>query len=114
LQTGISTDLSVDSYTFVTASGTTDNRFTLSAKRVSTAAESNYSNGLIVYSPYKNALIVRNLQEGSIISVFDISGKLILRKSADASDFHCMIPLQGIYQVQIVSETSSSLFKIVL
>ena len=68
--------------------------------QVATGIATTTVNGLTV-APRSGGITVNNAKVGNMVSVADVSGKIVFRSRAVAADFDLNIPAQGIYIVRI-------------
>lgn len=109
-ETGLTTDLLVHDYVFMTEVGRFDERFAISAvfeqeEIVTDVAGTNSDNWTKTIGIYHdgNTLTLRGLPEGSEVYVYDMTGKLM----ASGENLHNVasfsIAAQGVYNIRVVS-----------
>ena len=95
------TDLLTSNYVFNTAAGTINNRFTISAQKISTINQVEKQSDELVLKTQNGKLMIENLNPNSDIRVFDALGKLLINKKSTSNVLTLNIQAEGIYSIQI-------------
>ncbi len=114
ITTGTTTDLMVKDYTFTSDAGTTNNRFVLKAKRVTTDNKISIDGtNQTVLSVVNNMLIINNITAKTNVRVFDAIGRLVSVKTSSASSEEIKLPAKGFYTIQLENNTGTETIKVV-
>jgi hypothetical protein len=114
---GATTDLLLSAYNFTADAGTTSGRFTISARKISTALEPILlENGANTYtiSLQNGGLVFANILPSNIVRVYDALGRMVANKTANGNSLEIKLNARGIYTVQFQSGTSVSARKVIL
>jgi len=114
IETGYSTDLLSESYTFNTASGTNNARFTITPQRLSTIDLANeMATGPVVFVR-DSKITLRNLENNSTIRLYDATGKILYSSKLNHEDIHeIQLQSSGLYIVRVDSNKNSLTYKII-
>jgi len=115
--TGVTTDLLLNAYNYVSTAGTTNTRFVLNAKRVATDTkiETEVGGPQIIITPIAIGakLIINNLSGRNVVRVFDAVGRMLVSDTAYDSTFEIAIAVEGVYTIQIQNGLNSWTKKVV-
>ncbi|MEI8087043.1 MAG: YDG domain-containing protein, partial [Paludibacter sp.] len=116
--TGVSpnvvTDLLLSDYAFTATTGTTTNRFLLTAQRIVTdnILIGNELGGIGI-SIASGGLILTNLSSSTAVRVYDAIGRTIVSKTTTNNTLEIKLNTRGIYTVQLQNGTSISTRKVI-
>ena len=111
--TGIVTDLLIEPYNFVATAGTTNTRFMLNAKRVTTDSRIDTEVGGPSILNVDGKLIITNLSGRNVVRVFDAIGRMLITDTAFDNTFEIPLMVEGVYTIQIQSGLNSWTKKVV-
>lgn len=98
---GNTIDLMKQNYGYDAAAGTDDARFKVSVRKIATASSINKELGSIQYSVSNKMLTLSNLNEGSIVRIYDATGRIISNKVSNGNTINILLPANGIYNIQL-------------
>lgn len=98
-KSGIKTELTTDDYTFASETGVNSDRFVLQINRAVTSLNTP-SSDLIIYTK-DNFLYISGILIEDQVMVFDITGKLLTNRLANAKEVEISLPERGVYLVKI-------------
>lgn len=109
--TGVTTDLLVRDYSFITAAGRFDSRFAINAvlkqeevaTNISNAADGDWTKNIGVYND-GNMLTLRGLPDNSAVYIYDMNGRLLLNGENLSSVASFSIATQGVYNIRVIAE----------
>ena len=119
--TGVTTDLLVRNYSFVTAAGRFDSRFAINAvlkqeevpTDISNTPGGDWTTTIGVYSD-ENMLTLRGLPDNSAVYIYDMNGRL-LQSSENLSNIASFsIATQGVYNIRVIAEGKAITLRTVL
>jgi VCBS repeat-containing protein len=109
---GIETDLLTSDYTFDAIAGTNNSRFVISAQRISTANDNKTDAKTPILAIINSKLRINNLNNGSIVRVYDALGRMVANKVGNNSTLEVELSTNGIYTVQMENGEKSWVKKI--
>ena len=80
---------------------------------ISASVDKTEMNDYKVYSS-NGIILVKNLNSGERVSVYNIAGKLLSQSEASSSDMRIIINEQGVYIVVVENDSVSTSFKVSL
>jgi hypothetical protein len=109
--TGVTTDLLVRDYSFITAAGRFDSRFAINAvlkqeevaTNISYTAGGDWTKNIGVYND-GNMLTLRGLPDNSAVYIYDMNGRLLLNGENLSSVASFSIATQGVYNIRVIAE----------
>lgn len=109
--TGVTTDLLVRDYSFITAAGRFDSRFAINAvlkqeevaTNISNTAGGDWTKNIGVYND-GNTLTLRGLPDNSAVYIYDMNGRLLLNGENLSSVASFSIATQGVYNIRVIAE----------
>lgn len=109
--TGVTTDLLVRDYSFITAAGRFDSRFAINAvlkqeevaTNISNTAGGDWTKNIGVYND-GNMLTLRGLPDNSAVYIYDMNGRLLLNGENLSSVASFSIATQGVYNIRVIAE----------
>ncbi|MEI7501675.1 MAG: T9SS type A sorting domain-containing protein [Paludibacter sp.] len=114
---GVTTDLKASTYTFVATAGTTTTRFAITVKRVPTenvvATENGGPTLLITPIAIGVKLIINNLVGSTVVRVYDAIGRMFVSKTTGNESIEIVVPVTGVYTIQLQSGNKSWVRKVV-
>lgn len=119
--TGVTTDLLVRNYSFVTAAGRFDSRFAINAvlkqeevpTDISNTPGGDWATTIGVYSD-ENMLTLRGLPDNSTVYIFDMSGRLLQSSEKLSNIASFSIATQGVYNIRVIAEGKAITLRTVL
>ncbi len=107
------TDLLIADYSFTAAAGTDNARFVITAQRISTGnvMETETNGPQIIVNNSK--LIINNLIGSASVRVVDAIGRIIANKVLNNSSIEILLPVTGMYSIQIESGSKNWTRKVV-
>lgn len=119
--TGVTTDLLVRNYSFVTAAGRFDSRFAINAVLKQEEVPTNISNTpggdwtttIGVYSG-ENMLTLRGLPDNSAVYIYDMNGRLLQSSEKLSNIASFSIATQGVYNIRVIAEGKAITLRTVL
>lgn len=113
--TNTTTDLLIQNYSYTSTKGTDNSRFTLFASRVSTSELSKQVVNEVKFIQDHNQLKIENLQNATLVDVFDVSGRIIYNQNVGSSDkLKIDLPNTGVYYVRLLGGSKTIVKKIVV
>ena len=107
------TDLLSSDYNFYATAGTTNNRFVLSARKVTTSNSLNNKIDDAKITTMNGKLILSNLSENTYIRVYDVVGHLIVTKKASGNLSEIQLNTAGVYSICLSSDKNSLSTKVI-
>ncbi len=109
------TDLLQGDYTFATAAGTTDGRFSIYLRNSKVPTEITNHEGVepVVYR-HGDALIIESLPAGAQVRIVDAVGRVLYQQHTDGSTVTFHAPVRGAYLIQVTSGNDSYSIKTIL
>ena len=109
--TGVTTDLLVRDYSFITAAGRFDSRFAINAvlkqeevaTNISNTAGGDWTKNIGIYND-GNMLTLRGLPDNSAVYIYDMNGRLLLNGENLSSVASFSIATQGVYNIRVIAE----------
>lgn len=119
--TGVTTDLLVRNYSFVTAAGRFDSRFAINAVLKQEEVPTNISNTpggdwtttIGVYSG-ENMLTLRGLPDNSAVYIYDMNGRLLQSSEKLSNIASFSIATQGVYNIRVIADGKAITLRTVL
>ena len=119
--TGVTTDLLVRDYSFITAAGRFDSRFAINAVLKQEEVPTNISNTpggdwtttIGVYSD-ENMLTLRGLPDNSAVYIYDMNGRLLQSSEKLSNIASFRIATQGVYNIRVIAEGKAITLRTVL
>ena len=119
--TGVTTDLLVRNYSFVTAAGRFDSRFAINAELkqeevptdISNTPGGDWATTIGVYSD-ENMLTLRGLPDNSAVYIFDMNGRLLQSSEKLSNIASFSIATQGVYNIRVIAEGKAITLRTVL
>lgn len=119
--TGVTTDLLVRDYSFITAAGRFDSRFAINAVLKQEEVPTNISNTpggdwtttIGVYSD-ENMLTLRGLPDNSAVYIYDMNGRLLQSSEKLSNIASFSIATQGVYNIRVIAEGKAITLRTVL
>ena len=119
--TGVTTDLLVRDYSFITAAGRFDSRFAINAVLKQEEVPTNISNTpggdwtttIGVYSG-ENMLTLRGLPDNSAVYIYDMNGRLLQSSEKLSNIASFSIATQGVYNIRVIAEGKAITLRTVL
>lgn len=111
---GITTNLLESDYSFDAASGTTNTRFAITIQKVATAIKNPTFIGDAQLNVANGKITVSNLTKGTMLNVFDVSGKLLVQQKVNTNTTSIELKTKGLHIVQLTTGNGLYTQKIVL
>ena len=119
--TGVTTDLLVRNYSFVTAAGRFDSRFAINAvlkqeevpTDISNTPGGDWTTTIGVYSG-ENMLTLRGLPDNSAVYIYDMNGRLLQSSEKLSNIASFRIATQGVYNIRVIAEGKAITLRTVL
>lgn len=119
--TGVTTDLLVRNYSFVTAAGRFDSRFAINAvlkqeevpTNISNTSGGDWTTTIGVYSG-ENMLTLRGLPDNSAVYIYDMNGRLLQSSEKLSNIASFSIATQGVYNIRVIAEGKAITLRTVL
>lgn len=119
--TGVTTDLLVRNYSFVTAAGRFDSRFAINAvlkqeevpTDISNTPGGDWTTTIGVYSG-ENMLTLRGLPDNSAVYIYDMNGRLLQSSEKLSNIASFSIATQGVYNIRVIAEGKAITLRTVL
>ena len=119
--TGVTTDLLVRNYSFVTAAGRFDSRFAINAvlkqeevpTDISNTPGGDWATTIGVYSD-ENMLTLRGLPDNSAVYIYDMNGRLLQSSEKLSNIASFSIATQGVYNIRVIAEGKAITLRTVL
>jgi hypothetical protein len=111
--TGSSTDLATSDYHFDASAGSVDNRFSVSARTVSTATPSLSEYSKVHIKVLNGSLLIDNVVPKTDIQVCDLMGRLILHEINPNNSFRLPLLQKGVYTVRMKNGDEITVCKVV-
>lgn len=102
--TGTTHNLAVSSYTFSASAGYVTNRFDIAYQNALSSTDLNYQNDVVVYKNNSNLMINASNQLITEVSIHDIQGRLLVKKS-NMNQNEVEIPISFGNQMLVVTTT---------
>lgn len=111
---GVTTNLMESDYSYNASTGTNNTRFTLGIQKVVSVVNNPTQIGKAKLSVINGNIALTNLCKGAVVCVFDASGRLVVKKIAQAASVSVDLKSKGIYCVQLTNGGISQTVKVIL
>lgn len=119
--TGVTTDLLVRDYSFITAAGRFDSRFAINAvlkqeevpTDISNTPGGDWTTTIGVYSD-ENMLTLRGLPDNSVVYIYDMNGRLLQSSEKLSNIASFCIATQGVYNIRVIADGKAITLRTVL